>query len=279
MVKSMRWWTKIGRSPRKVAPRQMPVMALSDSGMSKARSAPNSSASPSVVPKMPLTSGTPMPVTKTRASLRMTSTVAARTASLNFIVGGLPGRFGPGRRARVGQGLLDLAGHRDANRAILLVGDELPHALDGAAALPRRQLLGRAETLRHVVVGSAVLEPAVGAALDQCRALAAARAVHGRRGRAMNRKGVVAVHDHARNAVCLRPTVDLHGRLALLERREGGPEVVLAEEDHRQPLEHGEVEALVPGAFLDGAVAEDRHRDLGAPEHLVGQRAAHGVGD
>src|SRR5712691_2689584 len=218
MVKSMRWWTKIGRSPRKVAPRQMPVMALSDSGMSKARSAPNSSASPSVVPKMPLTSGTPMPVTKTRASLRMTSTVAARMASLNFIVGGLPGRLRPGRRARVGQGLLDLVGHRDAEGAILLVGDELPHALDWAATLPGRQLLGRAEALRHVVVGPAVLEPAVGAALDQCRALAAARAVHGRRRGAMNRKGVIAVHEHARNAVRLSAAVNLHGRLAVLDR-------------------------------------------------------------
>src|SRR3989304_4533170 len=59
------------------------------------------------------------------------------------------------------------------------------------------------------------------------------------------------------------PPVDLHRRLAVLERRERGPEVVLAEEDHGQPLEHREVEALVPRPLLDGAVAAPRPGDLG----------------
>ena len=94
----------------------------------------------------------------------------------------------------------------------------------------------------------------------------------------MHGEGVISVHELGRDPVGLHPLMDLDGRLAILERRESGPEIVLADKDDGQPLEGGEVEALVPRPLFDGAVAEDGDGDLGPSQDAVGESAAHGMG-
>ena len=49
-------------------------------------------------------------------------------------------------------------------------------------------------------------------------------------------------------------------------------DVVLAQEDHRQVPDRGEVERLVERALVDGALAEERDGDAALPRHLLGQR-------
>src|SRR5262249_62142341 len=63
------------------APIPMPVSAASESGVSNPRPPPNCSKAPRVVPKMPLGSSTPTPITKIRSSLAMAWRVASSMAS------------------------------------------------------------------------------------------------------------------------------------------------------------------------------------------------------
>lgn len=54
------------------------------------------------------------------------------------------------------------------------------------------------------------------------------------------------------------------------------PAVVLADEEHRQAPERGEVERLVEGALVGGALAEEGHGDGLGARHLRRQRGAAG---
>src|SRR5260370_24094767 len=79
--KSWRMCTWIGRKPAMAAPIATPVIASSDSGVSNTRPGPNFSASPRVVPLMPLWSSTPRPNSTTDGSRPITWSVASRIAS------------------------------------------------------------------------------------------------------------------------------------------------------------------------------------------------------
>ena len=59
-----------------------------------------------------------------------------------------------------------------------------------------------------------------------------------------------------------------------MRRRELGVAVVLAEEDHRQLPDRGEVDRLVERAVRDRAVAEERDRDAAVAAQLRGGRRA-----
>ena len=96
------------------------------------------------------------------------------------------------------------------------------------------------------------------------------RAASGRRPRAratasfaaIHLEHVVAVHHVARNGVALRAHRDLDrgqvSRRRVIRRRP----VILADEDHRQFPDRREVERLVEGALVGGAVAEEAGGDV-----------------
>ncbi len=157
--------------------------------------------------------------------------------------------------------------------------------LDRIALLPLFQLalgpvFGR--------VGARVAAVPIGHAFDQRRPAARARLVVGGNGSAVDHVGVVAVDHDARQPVA-RGAVGgrmRHGR-DVADRRIFHIEIVLAHEDHRQLPHRGEIERLVEGADVGGAVAEEAHRHvlltlvLRAPRGAAGDRqmrADDGVG-
>ena len=73
----------------------------------------------------------------------------------------------------------------------------------------------------------------------------------------------------AGDAVGLRLGGDVGLGLRTLERSAHGVEVVLAEEQHRQLPELGQVQRLVELALGDGAIAEEAGRDARLAAHLV----------
>ena len=96
---------------------------------------------------------------------------------------------------------------------------------------------------------------------------------------AIDRVGVVAVDHDARQPVG-RGAVGgrmLHGS-DVADRRIFHVEIVLADEDHRQLPHRGEIQRLVEGADVGGAVAEEAHRNvllalvLRAPRRAAGDR-------
>ena len=129
--------------------------------------------------------------------------------------------------------------------------------LDGAALLPAVEL-----ALGAVLggVGAGVAAVAVGQALDQRRPAAGARLLVGRRRRAVDRVGVLPVDEDR-----LQPVGGGAAGGGMLHRdhvadgRVFHVEVVLAHEHHGQLPHRGEVERLVEGADVGGAVAEEAH--------------------
>ncbi len=177
---------------------------------------------------------------------------------------------------------LDLRDHVLADAELL---QPLAIDLDRIALLPFLELALR-PVLRRV--GARVAAVPVGHALDQRRAVAGARLGVGVARRAIDHVGVVAVDDDARQAVGRRA---VGGRM--LDRRDAADrrvfhvEIVLADEDHRQLPHRGEVQRLVEGADVGGAVAEEADRHvlvalvLRAPGGAAGDRqmrADDGVG-
>ncbi len=79
----MRMWTWIGRSPARAMPMAAPVIASSDSGVPKTRSAPYFSGRPSVVPWIAFGSSTSSPNRTTFGSRAISRSVASRIASTN----------------------------------------------------------------------------------------------------------------------------------------------------------------------------------------------------
>ena len=119
----------------------------------------------------------------------------------------------------------------------------------------------------------------VGQAFDQRGPLARARLVIGGLRGAIDHVGIVAVDHDA-----LEPVGGgaVGGRLRhrgdVADRRVFHVEIVLADEDHRQLPHRGEIERLVEGADIGGAVAEEAGRDvlgalvLRAPGGAAGDR-------
>ena len=144
------------------------------------------------------------------------------------------------------------------------VGAELQQLLAGddqrVAGEPLLDLLGRAVRRR---VGAAVPEVPVGQGLDDGRPVAAPGTVDRLRHRPLHGDHVVAVDEHARHPVGGGPVGGrVRHRGHRRDRRVLHVAVVLADEHHGQLPHRGEVERLVEGADVGGAVAEERDRDL-----------------
>ncbi len=76
-----------GRMPCIAAPMPAPTIAISEIGVFRTRSAPNSSSRPWVTPIEPPISAMSSPIRKTSSSLRIAVASASRTASLYIICG------------------------------------------------------------------------------------------------------------------------------------------------------------------------------------------------
>ena len=158
------------------------------------------------------------------------------------------------------------------------VGAELeqPPAADDqrVAGHPLLDLRGRAVLRR---VGAAVPEVPVGQRLDHGRPAAGPGPVDRLGHRVVHRDHVVAVDEHAGHAVGRGAVGGRVGDGG--DRRDRGVlhvAVVLAHEEHRQLPDRGQVERLVEGADVGGAVAEERDRDLRRTPQLRGPGGAVG---
>ncbi len=81
VVKSWYMISTIGRMPCMAAPMPAPTIAISEIGVLRTRSAPNSCSMPWVTPMEPPISAMSSPMMKTSGSRRMASDMASRTAS------------------------------------------------------------------------------------------------------------------------------------------------------------------------------------------------------
>ena len=159
-----------------------------------------------------------------------------------------------------------------------LLDDVLLHALQRVLLAPGLDFLGRA--VGAVVVVGRVGQIAIRLALDERGPLAVAGPGHGRVGGRVHVEGIVAVDDDAGEPVGVGVLGDvLDGRL-LGQGHGDGVAVVLADEDHGDAVNAGEVQRLVEVAFGRRPVAEvgDGHARVVA-RHLRGQGHARGVGD
>ena len=80
-MKSWYMISTIGRMPETAAPMPAPTMAISEIGVLRTRSGPNSSSIPCVTPIEPPISAMSSPMMKTSSSRRIASLIASRTAS------------------------------------------------------------------------------------------------------------------------------------------------------------------------------------------------------
>src|ERR1700682_879476 len=86
-MKSANWSSAIGMRPLRAAPMAAPTMADSASGVSSTRASPNRAYRPSVAPNTPPFRPTSSPITRTLSSRSISSSMAARTASIILISG------------------------------------------------------------------------------------------------------------------------------------------------------------------------------------------------
>ena len=117
---------------------------------------------------------------------------------------------------------------------------------------------------------------AIGLALDQRRPLAPARAIGGGE-RGFRYSGeIIAVDNDARHRIGDGAGRDILDRGGARGRDRHAVEIVLADEHHGQLPDRSEIERLVEGAFVVGAVAEERHRDRAGFQPLGAERRADG---
>ena len=115
---------------------------------------------------------------------------------------------------------------------------------------------------------------AIGLGLDQRRTLARPRPL-GRLERGFGDGGeIVAVDDDARHRIGARAVGDIGDGGRAGHRHRHRILIVLADEDDRQLPDRGEVERLVKGALVVGAVAEERERDRAGAPLLGAERRA-----
>ncbi len=121
---------------------------------------------------------------------------------------------------------------------------------------------------------------AEGLALDQVGAGAGAGVGQRALGGGVNREHVVAVHDLGRHVVSGTAIGHIGARHLGTEGRGVGVLIVVADEDHRQLLDGGEVHALMPGAPAGGAVAEiaEGHAVLALVAERQSGAGSHGNG-
>src|SRR5437762_1197691 len=180
-MKSSYMISAIGRIPCIAAPIAAPASAISEIGVLRTRSGPNSASMPCVTPIEPPISAMSSPMTKTSGSRRIACESASRTASRNESSGidveERVFRIGVGAVLRELHRALDELLDLPLERAPLLVRDAepLPQVLDRVVARDGlRELVLRAVDLR---VADVVADQAVGVAEQEDGTLAGARAL------------------------------------------------------------------------------------------------------
>src|SRR6266536_1941859 len=170
-----------GRMPWSAAPIAAPASAISEIGVLRTRSRPNSSSIPCVTPIEPPISAMSSPMTKTSSSCRMACTSAARTASRYECSGidvlqGVLGR-GIGAVLRELDRSLDDLRHLGVELVELLVRDAelLPQQRDRIAG--RAEPAGLLLVAVHLRVADVVAGEALGVEVDEDGPLAGAEAL------------------------------------------------------------------------------------------------------
>src|SRR5438270_2418052 len=254
-----------GRMPAIAAPMPAPTIAISEIGVLRTRSAPNSSSRPCVTPIEPPISAMSSPMMKTSSSLRMTAPSASRTAS-RYVISGidvLEGVFG----LRIGPVLRELERAVDDLRRLaverleVVVGETelVTQALDRIVVRGVLAVFLRAVDLR---VTDVVAVHAVRLDVEENGAVAATRVLERFVRSFVHRLHVLAVdldRAHVVRERALRHVVP-HRRV-LPARRRLGPMVVLADEDRLRLPQLRKVERLVERADVRRAVAEERDCD------------------
>ena len=155
-------------------------------------------------------------------------------------------------------------------RADRPLGDEPRlERVDRIALVPLVELAGHAVRRR---VGARVAGVAVRLGLEQHGAARRADGGDGVGHGLDHRVDVLAVDDAAVHRVGGAPRRQVGDRRGAVEAAVLGVDVVLDDEQHRQLPGRGQVEPFVEGADVRRAVAEDRHGDVVAAEHLGGVR-------
>src|SRR5579859_5087510 len=294
-IKSTNMKSTTGRPPAMAAPVHSPTKPRSLMGVSRRRSGPNRSYRPAVVMKLPPRAPMPSPRTKMDGSRSMASASTSRVASTNVIsrmrlasglavdvlVGG--GRIRPGAvPGKLGRGL-HLCLHLRFNRlqvrrrGAAQRQQVLLEALDGVFRLPGVYLLARA--IAGVAHALGVRARAIGAALNQRRPAARARPAHGLARRAVDGQHVIAVDADGGQAIGHAAVGHFRVAGRIRKGHLGRIQVVLADKDHRQLPDGGQVDAFVKGAIAYRAIAEEGHADAAGLEQLEGVAGASGLQD
>jgi hypothetical protein len=136
--------------------------------------------------------------------------------------------------------------------------EAFPELPDRTAALPLLDL--RARAVAEVAHALRVGPRAVGLELEERRPAAAPRTLHRFASQLVNRFDDVAIDEFVPGQA-VGPTAPRDTRVAgrVGKRHLGGELVVLADEQHRQLPDRGQVQALVEGAVVHGPVPEERH--------------------
>ena len=152
------------------------------------------------------------------------------------------------------------------------LGRAVAQAQDGIDVAPLRLFVLAAVALQVGAHGMVV--PAIGQGLDQARSLARPRPQRGAQHRVVDRRGVVAVDPAARQVVGRGAAGDAAAGDHAVAGRRQAVEVVLAEEDQRQPPDRRQVHGLVEDALAGRAVAEEGDADRARAAQLLGQGGA-----
>src|SRR6266508_10644 len=302
-----------GRSPVAAAPTAAPMYPDSEIGVSSTRSRPNCCTSPLVTPRTPPQASscsnpgtvappaTSSPISTTSGSRAISTARASLTASLKVIVRVVTAMADPplpvgdvhvGEQVLKGR-LRALLGERDrlvdrdlGGPVVLLdlLGGEQPAVQRLLGEVGQRVVLAVGRRLLGGPVGDLVAlevaEVPPGLGLDQAGAVAPAGAGDRLPGCLVHRDHVVGVDRDAGDAVGGGPVGDGARRAVVADRGRLREAVVLGHEHHRQLPDRCQVHALVGGALLGGAVAEeaDAHRAgalaLGGQARPAGQRRA-----
>src|SRR3990170_5160578 len=186
-------------------------------------------------------------------------------------------RRGPGRGERELGRLFDQCARFALDAFNFIVGDQFSCLQHLGGAGQRIFLLPFGELRKLAVLGRVAFvmaAHAVGETLDENRALPCARLLDGFPRSLAHGEKVVAIDGAVRNTVSLGVLREAFDFRVRGERRELGIAVVLADKDHRQFPETGDVERLMKRSGLAGAVAEEHHGELAFLLLLGGEGSA-----
>src|SRR5215472_10657249 len=308
-MKPVNWISETGRKPCAARPTETPAMSPSASGVSRTRSAPKRSRSPSVARNTPPSAPTSSPSNRTEASSAI-ARVSARLTAWTSVISGIgtslarqierhPALLGKilwqifiseiehrlGRlrwRRKIGlSGPFDR--QRDFGEQLLFVG-LAPHAGgDEIVAQARDRLFGPARTdlgaaaIAARIVGGGMVPEAVSQRLDQMRTAARPRLGDRTLDRLANGDDVIAVDLLAFEA-CRDRLLRQGLRCRLLgERHRDRPAVVVDDKHDRQVPHPGGVERLGDIALRGRTVAKDTHGDPFLAPQLEGEPDAYRV--